>query len=169
MALTLKEESILNEWSMIIDHGAGNAQAVLDDIQAKLEEAQIPGGCIWAIEEVKSPTWIQRVRRDFLIVNLEQFKDYCIYVGIRDYGVHLDCCRFLTVEPGFLKKLASEKIYGYADGLSHPKNVLTHQDLRAWVTVVHHIVLDSVQGLLTKLGQDTKLIQRGSKGSLEIW
>jgi hypothetical protein len=29
MAITLKEESILNEWTMMIDHGSGNASAVL--------------------------------------------------------------------------------------------------------------------------------------------
>ena len=35
-----------------------------------------------------------------------------LHVGVRDYGVHLDCYRFLTVEPGFLKKFASEKFTG---------------------------------------------------------
>ncbi len=48
-------------------------------------------------------------------------------------------------------------------------HMLIHQDLRAWVTVIHHSVLDSVEVLMEKLVQDTRLIQRGSKGVLEIW
>ena len=169
MALKLKEESILNEWAMVIDHAAGNSQPVLDDIQERLMESQIPGGSKWSIEEVKSSGFFAKVHREFLVVSLDQFSDYHMYVGIREFGVHLDCCRFLTVEPGFLKKYASEKLTGYADALSAPKNILIHQDLRAWTTVVHHAVVGSVEALMTKLGQDPTLLQRGSKGFLEIW
>lgn len=169
MAITLKEESILNEWTMMVDHGSGSAGAVIDGIKARLQEAQVPGNCNWKIEEVKSSGFFAKVRREFLIVTLDEFSDYHMYIGIRDYGVHLDCCRFLTVEPGFLKKWASEKLTGYADALSAPKNILIHQDLRAWTTVVHHAVVGSVEELMTKLGQDTTRLNRGSKGFLEIW
>ncbi len=167
-ARTLKEESILNEWAMILDNAAGNSQAVFDDIQNRLKESKIPGNCTWAVEEVKSSGLFSKVRREFLIINLEQFKDYHMYVSIRDYGVHLDCCRFLTVEPNFLKKWASEKLTGAADVLSAPKNILIHQDLRAWTTIVHHAVLESVEALMTKLGKDTAYLQRSSKGFMEI-
>ncbi len=169
MSITLKEESILNEWAMILDNASGNAESVLEDVQNRLRESNIPGDCKWETEEVKSSGLFSKVRRDFLLVSLEQFKDYHMYISIRDYGVHLDCCRFLTVEPNFLKKWASTKLTGAADALSAPKNILIHQDLRAWTTVVHHAVLDSVEALMTKLGKDTKHLQRGSKGFLEIW
>lgn len=169
MAITLKEESILNEWTMLVDHASGQAQSVLSDIQKRLQEASIPGECSWSVEEVKSSGWFAKIRREFLIVDLNEFRDYHMYIGIRDYGVHLDCCRFLTVEPGFLKKWAAVRLTGYADALSAPKNILIHQDLRAWVTVVHHAVIDSVEALMIKLNKDLKLIQRGSKGFLEVW
>lgn len=169
MAITLKEESILNEWTMLLDHAAGQAQGLIADIQKRLAESKMPGECTWEVEEVKSSGFFSKVRRDFLVVDLEQFKDYHMYIGIRDYGVHLDCCRFLTVEPGFLKKFAAERLTGYADALSAPKNILIHQDLRAWTTVVHHAVVDSVDDLIKKLGKDPKLLKRESKGILEIW
>jgi hypothetical protein len=169
MATTLKEESILNEWSMMIDGAAGQAEAVLSEVQKNLQKSRIPGNCTWSVDEVKSSGLFAKVRREFLMVSLEDFKDYHMYIGIRDYGTHLDCVRFLTVEPGFLKKWAAERLTGYADALSAPKNILVHQDLRAWATVVHHAVLDSVYALVKKLGQDPSLIQRGSKGFLEIW
>jgi len=87
-----------------------------------------------------------------------------------DYGVSLDVCRFLTVEPGMFKKMISEKLSGgFTGALSAPKNVLVEQDLRAWVTVVHHAVLSSVESLMGKLGQDAGKIRRQSKGALEVW
>jgi hypothetical protein len=169
MAVTLKEETILNEWGEMVKEGAGNAAFVLDAVQAELTRAKVPGDCEWEVEEVKSSTWIARVRREFLIVKLAEFKDYRMYIAARDYGIHLDCCRFMTVEPGFFKKTISSAAFGTMDALSAPKNILIHQDLVAWTTVVHHAVLDSVGKLLDKLGQDKSKLNRRSKGFLEIW
>lgn len=169
MSVTLKEETILNEWAELVGDAAGNAQFVLDAVQAELQRANIPGECEWKVEEVKSSTWLARVRREFLIIKLEEFKDYRIYVAARDYGIHLDCCRFLTVEPGFFKKTLSSAAFGSIDALSAPKNILVHQDLRAWTTVVHHAVLGSVGSLMEKLGQDKSKLNRGTKGFLDIW
>lgn len=175
MAITLKEETILDEWSMLLDQAAGHGEAILDDVQKRLEAARTPGNPTWKVEEVQSSGLFSRVKREFLLVRLEQFKDYRMYVAARDYGIHLDVCRFLTVEPGFFKKAISEalseKLAGVreADFLSAPKNILVHQDLRAWVTVVHHAVLDAVEALMGQLGQDPSRIRRESKGFLEVW
>ena len=169
MAITLKDEAILDEWNMILDHAAGNSQAVLNAIVHRLDESLIPGNCTWDIKEVKTEGFWGRVRRDFLLVTVDQFSDYRVFIGVRDFGAHLDCCRFLSMEPGLFKKWASEKLTGYEDALSVPENILVYQDLRAWVTVVHHAVLDSVEALMTELGKDPKLMNRGSRGILEIW
>ncbi len=169
MSITLKEETVLNEWSTLVDQAAEHRHRVLEDIQSRLQEAQIPGECTWALEEVQSSGWRSKVRREFLIVQLQQFKDYRIYIAARDYGVHLDACRFLTVEPGFFKKKVAERLGGDKGALSAPRNILIEQDLKAWVTVVHHTVVDSIHTLVKSLGQDPSLIQRGSKGLLEIW
>ncbi len=169
MAITLKEQTILNEWNMILDQAAGNANLVLEDIVRRLDESKIPGNCNWEIVKIKTEEFFGRAKREFLYVTLEQFSDYHIYISIRDFGAHLDCCRFLTVEPGLIRKWASEKLTGYEDALSVPKNILDHQDLRAWVTVVHYAVLDSVEALMTKLEQDPNLLNRDTRGILEIW
>lgn len=169
MAITLKEETILNEWSTIVDHGAGNEVPLLASIQERMRDAAMPNCSTWAIEEVTSSGLLSKVRRELIVVRQEQFTDYRMYIGVRAYGIHLDCCRFLTVEPNFMKRWASEKLTGAKDALSAPKNILVHQDLRAWAAVVHHAVVSSVEELMVKLGQDTNLIQRASKGFLEIW
>lgn len=169
MAITLKEETILNEWSMLLDHSSGHGDALLDDVQQRLTDARMPGNPGWSVEEVQSSGLFSKVKREFLLVRLEQFKDYRMYVAARDYGVHLDVCRFLTVEPGFFKKTVSEKLTGEGAALSAPKNILVQQDLNAWVTVVHHAVLDAVEALMKTLGQDPSRIRRESKGFLEVW
>jgi hypothetical protein len=169
MAITLKEETILDQWNMMVDGAAGHADAVLKDVSERLRAAQIPGDCTWETDEVKSSGWFSRVRREFTIVRLEQFSDYRMYIAARDYGVHLDVCRFMTVEPGFFKKHLAEKLTGSGEALSAPKNILIEQDLRAWMTVVHHCVVDSVEALMGTLGQDKSKLKRESRGVLSVW
>ncbi len=170
MAVTLKEETILTQWSMLIDGAAQRGHEVLDDIQARLKAARIPGDCEWSLEEVQNGGMFNKVRREFLIVRLKQFSDYRIYVGVRPYGAHLDCCRFVTVEPGFFKRELSKAITGGEDRLlSTPKNILIEQDLSAWVTVVHHCVLDAIKALMSKVGQDPAGLRRETKGFLQVW
>ena len=98
MAVKLKDETILNQWSMLIDGAADRGNEVLDDIQARLTAARIPGNCAWDVEEVESGGMFSKTKREFLIVRLDQFSDYRNYISVRAYGTHLDCCRFLTVE-----------------------------------------------------------------------
>jgi len=170
MAVKLKDETILNQWSMLIDGAAARGNEVLDDIQARLTAARIPGNCAWDVEEVESGGMFSKTKREFLIVRLDQFSDYRNYVGVRAYGTHLDCCRFLTVEPGFLKRQLSQAITGGSDQLlSTPKNLLVEQDLTAWVSVVHHAVLDAVKALMTKSGLDPAGLRRETKGFLQVW
>ena len=169
MAITLKEENILDQWSTVLEQAAGHCDALLDDIQRRLEASRIPGGCSWALVEVQSAAWVSRVRREFLVVQVEAFKDYRMYIAVREYGVHLDVCRLLTMEPGLFKKVMAEQLVNDPQALSTPKNILLQQDLRAWVTVVHRAVLGAVETLMKSLGQDTSLINRRSRGFLEIW
>ena len=175
MAITLKDESILNEWAEMIEGASGQGGALLDGIEARLRKAQIPGDCKWSLQEVKSAGLFSRVRREFLIVTTDEFKDYRIYISARDYGIYLEVSRFMTVEPGFLKGLVSsaitEKLGGQGDAatLSGPKNILRHQDLTAWGSVVHYAVVDAVSSLMEELGQDPSKLNRESKGFLDLW
>lgn len=169
MAITLKEETILNQWSTLLTQGARQAGALMGAIEAQVRAAQIPGGVSVSLDEVQSGGFMSKTRREFLIVKLEQFSDYRMYIGCRPYGVHLDVCRFVTVEPGFFKKAIANQLGGSADALSAPKNILVEQDLRAWVTTVHHAVLSATESVMRDLGQNPATLNRQSKGFLEIW
>jgi hypothetical protein len=63
----------------------------------------------------------------------------------------------------------AQQVAGDAYALSGPKNILVEQDLRAWLTVVHHAVIDAVDGLFDDLKRDRSKIRRKSRGILEIW
>ena len=167
MAVTLKEETILDQWSMILDYAAGNQDDLLDDIVNRYEESKIPGRLEKSV--VQSSGWLSKVKREFLIITNDNFADYHMYIAARDYGIHLDVCRFLTIEPGRFKKMLSNRLAGDADALSAPKNILVEQDLRAWVTVAHHCVVGAVEEVMKKLKQDPSKIQRESKGYLNVW
>jgi hypothetical protein len=170
MPIHLKDETILNQWNMLVDGAAGRTIGLYDDIGERLRQARIPGEASWSLEEVQSGGFLAKVRREFLIVRLGQFKDYRNYIGVRDYGSSLSCCRFLTVEPGFFKREMSKAVTGGETRIfSTPKNVLVEQDLSAWVTVVHHCVIDAVKELVKTLGQDPLGVRTSSKGFLEIW
>lgn len=169
MAITIKEETIVDQWSAILDGAAGSNHNLLQDIQQQLREAQIPGECTWEYEEVKSSGWVAKVRREFLVIRWKQFPDYRLYIGVRSFGINLDVCRFLTIEPGALKQFLSRKLSGDKAALSGPKNILIAQDLRAFLTTVHHVVLNAVGRVLTEHGQDPSGIVRKSKGMLEVW
>jgi hypothetical protein len=168
MALSLKDESVIDQWSTIVDSAAGHGTEVLDDIKRRLEASEIPGECTWELEEVQSGGFLTRTKREFLVVRLKEFKDYRIYVAARDYGTHLDVCRFVAVQPGVLKRVMTETMGHDPMAMSGPTNILVAQDLRAWVTVVHHAVLDAVEALLDRRGQKHHL-KRESQGALAVW
>jgi hypothetical protein len=170
MAVTLKDETILNEWDQLVHGAAGNSQGVYNDIQRILRDFKVPGDWSADLEEVQSGGFFAKTKREFMIVRLDQFKDYRHYIGARDYGTALYVCRFLTVEPGFFKKAISAKLAeGDWAALSAPKNLLVEQDLRAWVTVVHHATTGAVETLLAKLGQDKSALRRDTRGILQVW
>ncbi|MBZ0268478.1 hypothetical protein K8I85_10015 [bacterium] len=170
MAVTLKEETILQRWAQLVTNAAPHAYDVLEDVQSHLRDAEIPGKCEWSVEEVQQKEGLfSKTKREFLIVKLEQFKDYRIYVSARAYGKSLDCCWFLTVEPGFFKKMVAGKL---ADGdwsaMSAPKNILLEQDLKAWTTTVHLAVRGAMESLFDRLQRPKNEITRESQGVMSI-
>lgn len=169
MTVTIKEETILNQWSMIVEGTADRGEDVLRAILAHLKDARLPEGCSCHKDTVQSGGWMSKVKREFLICENESFKDYRVYIGVRAYGANLDVCRFVTVEPGFMKQLMSQQMAGDAYALSGPRNILVEQDLKAWLTVVHHAVIDAVDDLFSDLKRDRSKIRRESRGILEIW
>jgi len=167
---TLKDEKIMDNWGTVIHGAQGKSDYIFETTRKFLSESQAPG-VQWDMGEV-TPSFFKGLfgrKRDYLMVTNEALKDHRMYIGARDYGIHLDVQWYLTTEPGFLKSLSSKVIAGSDKALSFALDIFAQQDLRAYVTVVHHCLLDAVEALMDELGQDASKIDRKSKGFLEVW
>jgi hypothetical protein len=108
MAVTLKDEKILDTWGVVMESGSGHAASVLQNIQDLLKHSDLPG-ISWDIVEAQ-PGMLKGLfgkKREYLRITNEGLKDYRMYLGARGYGKHLDISWFLTVEPGFFKSAFS--------------------------------------------------------------
>lgn len=172
MAVSLKDEKILDSWSVVMEAGAGRQGDTLRYIKQRLSNSELPG-VEWKDVEVQ-PGMFKGMfgkRRDYLMVTCQALKDYRMYVGARDYGKHLDISWFLTVEPGFFKSAFSAMMAnGNINALSFNLDIFDNQDLRAYVTSVHRCaVKQAVEQVGAELNQDTSKFNWQSKGFLQVW
>ena len=108
-------------------------------------------------------------KRDFLVVAHTNLRDYKMYIGARDYGIHLDVAWYLTAEPRFLKRAVSKYTMGNPQALSMQVDFFSQQDLQAFLGIAHHCVTTTVENVLNELGQDPTSLNTRSKGFLELW
>lgn len=173
MAVTLKDEKLLDSWGVVLEGAAGKHDDLLQGILAELKAGELPG-VAWGMIEANPGMlkgWFGK-KRDFLRITTEGLKDYRMYVGSRDYGRHLDFSWFLTVEPGFFKSAFSRALTDgmSSSALSFNLDLFDQQDLRAYVTSVHHCcVKRAVERFVADLGQSTAGFDWKSKGFLQVW
>ena len=82
-----------------------------------------------------------------------------MFVNVRDYGNALQTSWYLAYLPSAWQRFRGR--------LGLDLDLFDEQDLRAYVTVVHHAFIESVIDLLNELGEDTN-INRTSKGFLGV-
>jgi len=171
MAVTIKDEKIMDSWGTIMEGAQGKSDFILETTKHELEESEAPW-VSWDITDV-APGMFKGFfgkKREYLRVINQALKDHRMYIGARDYGNNLDVSWYLTVEPGLLKKLTSKALFSGSDkALSYALDIFDQQDLQAYVTVVHHCLLRAVESLMNELNQDFSKINRKSKGFLEVW
>ena len=171
MAVTLKDEKIIDRWSMIVEGGQGLAEQVYQDTENFIKESKAPG---ITIERTKvRPSWLKGLfgkERDYMMVTNDALGDYRMFIGARDFGNALDISWFITCEPGFFKKRLSNVLTSGASdkALSLSLDIFQQQDLNAYATIVHHCLLKAVEKMMSGKGQDTSRIDRKSKGFLGI-
>ena len=173
MGVTLNDEKLLDSWGVVIEQASGRGESLIDTVNQHLSHSDLPG-IVWKMVEAK-PSLIKGLlgkKRDYLMVTNNSLKDYRMYVGVRDYGVHLDISWFLTVEPGFFKQIFNE-VATHAmvpSMLSFSLDLFDQQDLRAYVTAVHRCCIKrAVEQLAKELDQDPSQFNWKSKGFLEVW
>jgi hypothetical protein len=180
--VTLAVSAILDSWSILIEGGQGKGVEVLKKTMELIEESQAPSVKVERVTAYPpKATKLARIlfekarkmgKECLLVTNkIDELKDFRMYVGARDYGKNLNVSWYLTCEPGALKSLVSKIHTGSKFGLSFHPYYLTafHQEeLTAYVTTVHHCLLNAVDELMRNLGQDPSKIDRKSKGFLGV-
>lgn len=167
---TLKDEKVIDQWYSLIEDSAGSGDWILDKVEKNLAEFQAPG-VRWRKEPVQTGLikGLLGKKRELLLVTNDALKDHKMYVGARDYGKGLSVSWFLTTEPGYFKKKFSAALTGNEKALSFALDLFDQEELRAYVTVSHHAVLEAVQALMEHRGQDFSKVNTTSKGFLEVW
>jgi len=171
MGVTLKDEKIIDRWSIIIEKAQGNAEQIYKDAENFIKDSKAPGV---EIERVKvRPSWLKGLfgnERNYMMVTSEGLNDYRMFIGARNYGDNLDVQWYLTCEPGFFKKTLSDILTkGASDkALSFSLDLFQQQDLNAYATVVHHCLIKAVEKMMAGMGQDILKIDRKSRGFLGI-
>jgi len=171
MAITLKDEKIIDRWSMIVENGQGQAEQVYQDTENLIKESKAPEV---RVERTRvRPSWLKGLlgnERNYMLVTTEALGDYRMFIGARDYGDNLDISWYLTCEPGFFSKRLSHILTSGASdrALALHLNIFQQQDLTAFATVVHHCLLRAIDKLMLGKGQDPSKIDRKSRGFLGI-
>jgi hypothetical protein len=163
---SLRHEGVLQSWNRLVENGAGHGKEILDAVEEKIRASKMPD-ILWNQREASSG--FMGAKRWFLVIGHRNLNDYRMYIGARDFGLHLDVSWYLTVQPSTLKRAFSKYTMGNPNAISMQMDFFRQQDLSACVGYAHKCVMEEVEKLLQQLGQDPRTLNTKSKGFLELW
>ena len=164
----LRRQQVIERWDSLLDGAQGHGEQVVGTTVSELGRMQLPA-VSWA-RAALSPGVLRGLigdTRPFLVVNHTanpRLKTYRMYVNVRDYGTNLQTSWFLTFQPPVWKRMRNT----YTPSLNLGLDLFDEQDLRAYVTAVHHAFLSAVVELLASQGKDASALNRTSRGFLGI-
>jgi len=191
MAIVKKEE-VIDSWSILIGGGQGKAEEIFSNTDSFIDQTKVPN--VKKERKKLAPGVVRGLfgtKRDFLVINETgnpRLRPFKMFVGARDYGNNLDVSWYLTVKPGFWRKLLAYLLLipflnllilpfvlvgGLASKVKEKRgrldlDLFDEQDLRAYVTNAHHCLLEAVSKLMVDLHHDPSKIERKSRGFLGI-
>jgi hypothetical protein len=127
------ELPILYEWGDLIPDCGQYSDDVSRKIAGYIDRSEISS---FSVNHETMTGFLTSRERDFLLLTLKGFKNYQQYIGVRSYGVHLDICHFLLVDPKFFTRITNPKLQGE---LSRA-DIIKILDLKSWIQVVSHCI-----------------------------
>lgn len=171
--LGLKNQKIVQSWSVVIHDGSKFADEFFEKVQDLTLSRELPGmleGDI-AVKQLRDQMMFAEPRQFLIVYNFGQIRDFRVHLGVRAVGKELQVSWYLVLQPGFLRRMLSRL-------LTLPKphpflwenlSVFGHQDLQVRVTVIHSAVKSVMAEIMERLGQDPKGVDTRSRGVLELW
>ena len=160
--LNLKEGKIVREWSTLLPECQAEGPGLITAIQNRLGAYEVPG-LSWK-EESASTGFMKSLmgkRRDFLVVRSEQFSEWLVCIGARDYGRFLNVVWYLTTSPKFLNKIRSTAA---GDVLTDELDVFDQQDVNAFAAVTRMATVVATEELAEKRQLDLQRLERQARG-----
>lgn len=157
----LKRDQIVDRWDCLIAGAQGRGDEVLAAVTVHINRQALP--FVEHEERDLAASLFRGGTRTFLVIWQDgngRLKPYRMHVNVRDYGTNLQASWFLTYHRSFFERLKPNPLVAL--------NLFDEQDLRAYVTAVHHGFLDAVIDLMLALGQDTSKLDRKTNGFLGI-
>lgn len=157
----LRRDQIVDRWDCLIPGAQGRGDEVLDAVTTHIDRQALPD--VEYDERDLAASLFRGGTRPFLVIwhdSNGRLKPYRMHVNVRDYGTNLQTSWFLTYHRSFFERLKPNPLMAL--------NLFDEQDLRAYVTAVHHGVLDAVVDLMIALGQDASKLDRKTNGFLGI-
>ena len=167
-----RKAGILDNWSILIENAHGQRDTVISATKELIVESKAPS--VMISDEKVGPSLALTSfgdTRDFLIVTNRvnpKLSNFKAFVNANDYGEHLFVAWNLTYRPDFLQALVmllpgAKKITCIED-----LNLFNKQDLTAYVTDVHHCLIEATEKLMLGMKQDPSKIDRKARGFLGI-
>ena len=167
-----RKAEILDNWSALIRGAQGQRDQVITTTKELINISKAPS---IEIKEDKvgpslAPSAFGETREFLIVADRRNLKLGCFkaYVNANDYGDGLFVSWYLTYMPDVWQTLASlipgaGKVIGLDE-----LNLFNKQDLTAYVTCVHHCLLEAVEKLMLGMNQDPSKIDRKTRGFLGI-
>jgi len=166
MPYTLKREAILEQWAEVIERGAGHAKEVMQKTERLIIDANMPN-VRTRIDTVSTGIFSQK--RDFLLVSNDNLREYILFITARDYGTMLDTAWYVTLNPRGLKRTLSKAMTGNPNAFSQQVDMFMQQDIHAFVTVATGLFKRALDELMEELKLDPSILNKKSRGYLDIW
>lgn len=184
----LKEEEIIDKWSVLIDGANGKGKELFKTVREKLKEIEAPK--VEISEEEIFPSLIRKLKgegRTFLVARNTYLKGYIMDIGVTDYGKQLFVSWYLTSEADATQKFLARlpwwiqipllplviflSIYNRFRGKTvspADMDIFDLEELTSYVTTVHHAVRDATKEIADSVGFDFAKVDQKSRGFLNI-
>lgn len=146
---------IVDRHHLLLDGLHGEGPGVIEAIESYLEAAAAPD--ISWFETTVSPSVVKELlgkRRDFLVIECKNLKEYRVLVTARDYGTALDVAWFLTGSARLSNDIRRTFRFGDGDGdrydVGAELDVFDLMDLASFVSLTRHALKQAVDEFTDK-------------------
>lgn len=182
----IKGEKIAEQWTALIQGANGEGEWVIAETIRTIEKLEAPHIHVSRQERKPGPGFIKK-RRQFLVAEHKLFDTHDMYISARDYGKQLFVSWYLVEEPlSFLRLFKRDpvgalvrwpfimlvRMFSVAQGNSGKFyslfNLFDTEELTAYVTTVHHAVLEAVKELMENRRIDFAKVDTKTRGFLNL-